>query len=100
QHASDLLPASGSRRLFIGFSAPVFSDTDTRHTIGVLFGLVDWRHIQEQLSTPALVEYFRGLVGPDVYPSAYGWVWKSDANTILAHPILDLYGKRITQDLG
>ncbi|HUR28485.1 MAG TPA: ATP-binding protein [Planctomycetota bacterium] len=100
QHASELLVVDGQRRLCIGFSAPVRSETDPGEIAGVLLGLVDWQHIQAELSTPALAEYFRGLVGSDVYPSAYGWVWKSDANTILAHPNLELYGQRVTEDLG
>ncbi|HTF90670.1 MAG TPA: sensor histidine kinase [Planctomycetota bacterium] len=100
QHASDLLALDSRSSLFIGFSDPIFSDVDTGEVLGVMLGLVDWQHIQAELSLPALSEYFRGLVGADVYPSAYGWVWKSDANTILAHPNLKLYGRRITEDLG
>ena len=100
QHYSDLLVPPGKPHRFIGFSAPVFSEDIPGETVGVLFGLVDWRHVQDEVSTPALAEYFRGLVGPNEFPSAYGWVWKSDANTILAHPSVELYGMRITEDLG
>jgi signal transduction histidine kinase len=100
QHVSDLLVEAGKPRRFIGFSAPVFSEANSSEAVGVLFGLVDWHHIQNEVSTPVLAEYFRGLVGAHEYPSAYGWVWKSDANTILAHPNKELYGKRVTEDLG
>jgi signal transduction histidine kinase len=86
-------------RWFLGFSAPVFDEVDPSIIQGVLFGLVDWRHVQNSVRTTALTEYFRGLRGPDELSSAYGWVWKSDANTILAHPNVELYGRRVSEDL-
>lgn len=100
QHQSTLLTADGNPRWFIGFSAPVPSESQPEQIDGVLFGLVDWRHVQDEVRTPVLSEYFRGLVDEDTYPSAYAWVWKSDANTILAHPDTKLYGVRVTEDLG
>jgi len=100
QHESKLFPPDGERRWFIGFSAPVFDEADPSMIRGVLFGLVDWRHVQDAVRTTALTEYFRGLVGQGEFPSAYGWVWKSDGNTILAHRNVALYGKRVTEDLG
>jgi len=40
--------------------------------------------------------YFQGLVGPHEFPSAYGWIWASDADTIIGHPNTDLYGERVS----
>ncbi|MBK8179862.1 MAG: HAMP domain-containing histidine kinase [Planctomycetes bacterium] len=99
QHTTDLLGSSPQPRWFLGFSMPVFSEADPGEVSGVLFGLVDWSKVQDEVAAPAIKEYFRGLV-PDEYPSAYAWVWKSDANTILAHQNRGLYGQRVSEDLG
>ena len=107
QHVSDLLPVTSEElpvpsRYHIGFAAPVFSELDPRRTEGAVFGLVNWSLIQEEIAQTRIRDYFQGLVGPEAQPpsSAYGWVWGSDADTILAHPVTSLYGQSISHDLG
>jgi len=107
QHLSDLLPVASEElpvpsRYHIGFAAPVFSELDPHQTEGAVFGLVNWSLIQEEIAQTRIRDYFQGLVGPEAQPpsSAYGWVWGSDADTILAHPVTSLYGQSISRDLG
>lgn len=68
--------------------------------IGVLLGLVNWSHVQNQIEPAVLKNYFQGLVGPDGRPSAYAWVWHESGDTILAHQNVELYGKHLSTDLG
>jgi signal transduction histidine kinase len=105
QHISTLVDvprASGPPRpedYHIGFSSPVMSERESGAVAGVVFLLVNWSPIQSEIRQPVLKDYFQGLVGREEFPSAYGWVWKSDADTILAHPRTELYGKRVSEDL-
>ncbi|MBM3978501.1 MAG: HAMP domain-containing protein [Planctomycetes bacterium] len=86
----------------IGFASPVRSDVDSEHVVGVLYALVNWRHVQEAVRFETIAQYFRGLVGEGEYPSAYGWIWALDtANNdarIVAHKRPELYGKKIAGD--
>jgi signal transduction histidine kinase len=109
QHRSDLLPQPDGLRAprpehyHIGFAAPVWWPTDaldparSERFMGVLYALVNWSRIQDEVESPVLKSYFQGLVGPDEFPSAYGWIWKSDADTILAHRDVTLYGESVSQ---
>ncbi len=105
-HASDLLPpknpAPGKHpeNYHIAFAAPVVqSDEDDRgedEVIGVLFSLANWSQIQDTIRQPVLKDYFQGLVGPEEFPSAYGWIWASDADTVIAHADTRLYGMKVS----
>lgn len=101
-HTSDLLPPRNNspgkhaENYHLGFSAPVHSLADPERVIGVLFSLANWKPIQDEVSLPVLKGYFQGLVGPDDFPSAYGWIWAGDADTIIGHPNQDLYGQRVS----
>ncbi len=109
QHTSLLLPPRNAaaprspENFHLGFSAPVVWPEDELQPelsgafVGAVFALVNWSRVQDELNSPLLKEYFQGLVGPDEFPSAYGWVWKSDADTILAHARTELYGERVSQ---
>ncbi|MBI5434359.1 MAG: HAMP domain-containing protein [Planctomycetes bacterium] len=68
--------------------------------IGVLLGLVNWTHVQNQIEPTVLKNYFQGLVGPDGKPSAYAWVWRADGDAIFAHQNVELYGRSLARDLG
>jgi len=88
----------------IGFCAPIVWPRDelrperSERFVGAVYALVNWSRIQEELDKPeVLSSYFQGLVGPEEYPSAYGWIWKSDADTIVAHARPELYGQRVSQ---
>jgi signal transduction histidine kinase len=84
----------------IGLSAPVFSESDPTKVVGVVLSLVNWREIQDEIRGRVFKDYFQGLVGPDEFPSAYGWVWGADADTILAHEdFARLHGQRVDEDL-
>ncbi|MSR62780.1 MAG: sensor histidine kinase [Planctomycetes bacterium] len=83
----------------LGFAAPVRTP-DGGPVRGVLYGLVNWKRIQELVSTQVIADAFRGLVREDAAPSAYAWLWADDANLILAHPDRALYYERIGEDLG
>lgn len=107
QHESELLPprhdgAKDPENYHIGFSAPVYWPVDADHPersrqfLGAIFVLVNWSRIQQEVESPVLSSYFQGLVGPDEFPSAYGWVWAADADTILAHRDPSLYGESIS----
>ena len=107
QHRSDLLPprhpdVAHPENYHIAFSAPVYWPEDDAQPersgqfLGALYVLVNWTRIQEEVESPVLKSYFQGLVGPDEFSSAYGWIWASDADTILAHRDPSLYGESIS----
>lgn len=108
QHQSELLPPRHDgaevrpENYHIGFASPVYWPIDAENParseqfLGVLFVLVNWSRIQDEVESPVLKSYFQGLVGPDEFPSAYGWVWKSDGDTILAHRDTSLYGESVS----
>lgn len=103
KHRSDLLPPRPDGApvragdYHIGFAEPVYSEVEPEQEVGVLFGLVSWSVIQDEVNQPVLKSYFQGLVGPDEYPSAYAWIWASDCDTILAHDDTSLYGESVSR---
>ncbi|MBM3988531.1 MAG: HAMP domain-containing protein [Planctomycetes bacterium] len=107
QHRSELLPprypgVAHPENFHIAFSAPVYWPADDAQPersgqfLGALFVLVNWARIQDEVESPVLKNYFQGLVGPDEFPSAYGWIWAADADTILAHRDPSLYGESVS----
>lgn len=102
---SDLLPPRNktagkhAENYHIGFSSPVFTaskDGEPSLFAGVLYALVNWSRIQDEVESPVLKSYFQGLVGQDEFPSAYGWIWDRDGDTILAHANPELYDTRVS----
>ncbi len=108
KHTSDLLPARNAEpgvhpeNFHIAFAAPVVWPADEKRAdvagkfVGALYVLVNWKRIQDEVDSPVLKEYFQGLVGPDEFPSAYGWIWDRDCDTIIAHQRPELYGERVS----
>ncbi len=100
-HLSDLLPKNSHNSsdpasdYYIGFAGPVKCYTFNRDHIGVIYALVNWKHIQQLMDVPRIKAYFSGLV-KDKEPSPYAWIWGSDAETILAHQDRSLYGEKIS----
>ena len=86
-----------SRNYHIGFSVPIVKE-DAGEVIGVIHALVNWSHIQALVATPVIKEYFRGLVPEGREPSAYAWIWRSDADTIIGHPDARLYYRSVSRD--
>jgi signal transduction histidine kinase len=84
----------------LGFAVPVSPPEGQKGTRGVLYALVNWKYVQELVSTEVVTDAFRGLVKEDRTPSPYAWLWAEDANTILAHPERDLYYRLVSEDLG
>jgi signal transduction histidine kinase len=101
-HSSDLLPtknrAAGSHpeNYHIGFAVPVRSQLDPDQVVGVVYGLMNWSHIQHDLLRPVRPN-IPGLASPDLYRHSYAWLWMSDANTIIGHQDSDLYTKKVAE---
>ncbi len=83
----------------VGFAAPV-RESNSGAVRGVLYGLVNWKFIQDIVAAPVVKDAFRGLVKPPEEPSPYSWIWASDGDTILGHPKRSLYYKSVSKDLG
>jgi len=70
---------------------------------GVVLLVMNWSIFQNKIDTFGIRRLTAGSsqpeqgVGTDIYASSYGWIWKSDADTIIAHKDRALYGKRVTE---
>jgi signal transduction histidine kinase len=100
-HESPLLPrrtadpGTHPENYHIGFAVPVRKQIDHGKVAGVVYGLMNWGHIQAKIlrrQRPRLP----GIVSPDIYHSCYAWLWMADANTIIGHPSRDLYLKKVS----
>jgi signal transduction histidine kinase len=101
-HRSPLLPprttAPGSHpeNYDIGFAVPVHKQIDHDDVVGVVYGLLNWGYIQAKILRPQRPR-LTDIVAPDIYHSAYAWLWMSDADTIIGHPRRDLYLKKVSE---
>jgi signal transduction histidine kinase len=101
-HLSPLLPprvsAPGTHpeNYDVGFAVPVHKQIDHEKIAGVVYALLNWGHIQAKILKPQRPR-LQGIVAPDIYHSAYAWLWMSDADTIIGHPSRDLYLKKVSQ---
>lgn len=101
-HESPLLPrrepAPGTHpaNYHIGFAVPVQKQIEPHTTVGVVYALMNWGYIQAKILRPPRPR-LPGIVSPDIYHSAYAWLWMSDANTIIGHPSRDLYLKKVSE---
>jgi len=82
----------------VGIVSPVFSIEDEPKVIGVVYGSLDWSVFQTGILDMSRSGYFSGLIGSEIYSSSYAWIWKDDGNTIIGHPKLALYGKKVSED--
>jgi signal transduction histidine kinase len=111
QHRSPLLPQRGAgteprpEDYHIGFAHRVNAPESDLGAgpVGVVYFLMSWTRIQNEV-TDYHVPHVRGgnarapeLLARDIYASSYAWIWKSDADTILAHPKHELYGLKVSQ---
>jgi signal transduction histidine kinase len=100
-HSSTLIPQKlimdedRASHFHIGFAVPVHDPEDRKLKIGIIYALVNWKHIQKMMDVPRIKAYFSGLV-KDKEPSPYAWIWGSDANTILAHKDRSLYRIKVS----
>jgi signal transduction histidine kinase len=101
-HRSDLLPpkntAPGSHpeNYHIGFAVPVHGQLEPEKIVGVVYGLMNWSHIQHDLLRPVRPS-IPWLASPDLYRSSYAWLWMSDADTIIGHQDTKLYTKKVSE---
>jgi len=101
-HLSPLLPprvsAPGTHpeNYDVGFAVPVHKQIDHEKIAGVVYALLNWGHIQAKILKPQRPR-LPGIVAPDIYRSAYAWLWMSDADTIIGHPARDLYLKKVSE---
>jgi signal transduction histidine kinase len=100
-HRTDLIPPKNStpgvhpENFDIGIAVPVRSQVEPK-IVGVVFALVNWRHIQEAILRPPRPT-IPDLASADLYRSSYAWLWMSDADTIIAHRDTDLYTMRVSE---
>lgn len=81
----------------VAIAAPVFAPDSTTDVLGVVYGSVNWRIFQTEILDASRSGEFSGLIGSEIYASSYAWMWKRDGNTIIAHPKLELYGKKVAE---
>jgi len=83
---------------YIGFARRIEQWPRRTEAAGVLLTLMSWDTIQESLDAygDRVATEGDAAVGEDIYASSYAWLWRSDADTIIAHPDRSLYGTRVT----
>jgi len=84
----------------VGFAEPVWGEDDPTLPVGVIYGLLNWSLVQDELDEVGERDPFSGFIGADLKSSSYSWLWRDDANTIIAHKDRNLYGKRVAEDVG
>lgn len=84
----------------VGFAEPVWGEDDPTLPVGVVYGLLNWSVVQAELDEVGERDPFSGFIGADLKSSSYSWLWRDDANTIIAHMDRSLYGKRVAEDIG
>ncbi len=100
-HQTDLLPARVDigvphpENFHVGFAVPVPDPVDPDKSVGAVYALMNWSHVQNQVLRKVRPRV--PVQGQDIYQSSYTWLWKSDGNTILAHPNPSLYGRRVSE---
>jgi signal transduction histidine kinase len=100
-HQSDLLPprvpgpVPYPENFDVGFAVPVRDPLDPAVTVGAVFALMNWSHVHNQALRKVRPRV--PVEGQDIYQSSYSWLWMSDADTIIAHPVPSLYGRKVSE---
>jgi len=100
-HQTDLLPTRieigvpHPENFHVGFAVPVPDPVDPEKSVGAVYALMNWGHVQNQVLRKVRPRV--PVQGQDIYQSSYTWLWMSDGNTILAHPNPSLYGRRVAE---
>ncbi len=84
----------------VGFAEPIWGPNEPTLPVGVIYGLLNWSVVQAELDEVGERDPFSGFIGADLRSSSYSWLWRDDANTIIAHKDRSLYGKRVWEDVG
>ena len=101
-HKSELLPpknpspGSHPENFHIGFAVPVKSQLEPDKVAGVVFGLMNWSHIQHDLLRP-IRPSLPGESALDLYRSSYAWLWTADGDTIIGHKDPELYTMKVSE---
>ena len=93
-HRADLQP----RHYGVGIAEPIHPPGNPEEVIGVIYGVLNWMVIQEDLLDGYRTEKVFEGIGSEIYESSYSWLWKSDSNTIIGHPRTELYGHRVAEE--
>jgi signal transduction histidine kinase len=95
-HASPLLSNEFDAvgRAHLGFAAPVRRRGDGA-VVGVVYALMDFARVQAVVLRPVKPS-IPLRTRDDLYASTYAWLWKSDCDTILAHPSRELDGRSVS----
>ncbi len=102
RHGEDGLnvPEGESGEHYISFAHRIEPLANQDGPVGVLVALMNWRHVQEAVGRFGVRRLEEGDVESgieDIYASSYAWIWKADADTIIAHPNRGLYGQRVSE---
>ncbi|MEY2746914.1 MAG: hypothetical protein RL112_1956, partial [Planctomycetota bacterium] len=81
-------------RAHLGFAAPVRRSGD-ESVVGVVYALMDFARVQSVVLRPVKPS-IPLRTRDDLYASTYAWLWKSDCDTILAHPSRELEGRSVS----
>ena len=105
QHPAELLQAPEGEEVdpanyHVGFAEPVWGPNEPTLPVGVIYGLLNWSVVQAELDEVGERDPFSGFIGADLSSSSYSWLWRDDANTIIAHKDRGLYGMRVQEDVG
>lgn len=87
----------------IGFAHRVAGVEDPSQPSGVVLGLSSWERMQTELVTYGVRRQGperEGLISADIFPSTYAWIWGVDADTIQAHRSRELYGHKVSVQVG
>src|SRR6185295_3770191 len=76
----------------VGFAGPV-RDAGGR-VVGVCYNLMNWSFIQVDILDQ--VKRYFGTLQSGSYQSGYAWLWRDDADTIIAHKNRALYGQTVS----
>ena len=102
-HVSPFVPprAAGRRphpeNYHVGFAIPVRDQLDPARTVGVVYGLLNWSHIQNRVLRTIRPRVADDGDVPDIYETSYAWLWAADGDTIIGHPTAELYTKRVSE---
>ncbi len=87
-----------TRDYYVSFVRRIEPQANQEGPVGVIVALMNWKHIQNDVGSfgvRRLEGGFSDVSAEDKYASSYAWIWKADANTIIAHPNRDLYGQKV-----
>lgn len=95
--AAGTLDLADARSYGVGIAEPIRDADNGGEVLGVVYGVLNWGVIQlDFLDSYRGVQNFDGI-GSTIYASSYSWLWKADANTIIGHPQVELYGQLVSE---